>query len=291
MPLDVTPLPGQLIITDREFQQFRTLVRQHAGIALGDTKRQLVCSRLGRRLRHYGYTTFSQYYRHLMEDDPDGQELVRMINAITTNKTEFFREAHHFAFLRSVVLPGLAEANRGLQQEVVERQRAERLQAALFHIAQLATADIDESEFYVLDGADPLLPDPRSAWQPNGVHAPSRTVDTGAFAWSDHAWGGPRDGAGVLGGVVYELHVGTFTPEGTFDAAARHLDHLVRLGVDVVEVMPVAAFPSGHGWGYDGVGLYAVQDSYGGPEAFARFIDAELARWGEAVRRSGARLD
>ena len=113
MSLDVTPLPGQLIITDREFQQFRTLVRQHAGIALGDTKRQLVCSRLGRRLRHYGYTTFSQYYRHLMEDDPDGQELVRMINAITTNKTEFFREAHHFAFLRSVVLPGLAEANRG----------------------------------------------------------------------------------------------------------------------------------------------------------------------------------
>jgi chemotaxis protein methyltransferase CheR len=113
MSLDVTPLPGQLVITDREFQQFRALVRQHAGIALGDTKRQLVCSRLGRRLRHYGYTTFSQYYRHLMEEDPDGQELVRMINAITTNKTEFFRETHHFAFLRSVVLPGLAEANRG----------------------------------------------------------------------------------------------------------------------------------------------------------------------------------
>jgi chemotaxis protein methyltransferase CheR len=113
MSLDVTPLPGQLVITDREFQQFRALVRQHAGIALGDTKRQLVCSRLGRRLRHYGYTTFSQYYRHLMEEDPDGQELVRMINAITTNKTEFFREAHHFAFLRSVVLPGLAEAHRG----------------------------------------------------------------------------------------------------------------------------------------------------------------------------------
>jgi chemotaxis protein methyltransferase CheR len=113
MPLDVTPLPGQLGITDREFQQFRALVRQHAGIALGETKRQLVCSRLGRRLRHYGYTSFSQYYRHLMEEDPDGQELVRMINAITTNKTEFFREAHHFAFLRSVVLPALAESSRG----------------------------------------------------------------------------------------------------------------------------------------------------------------------------------
>jgi chemotaxis protein methyltransferase CheR len=112
MNLDVSPLPGQLVITDREFQQFRALVRKHAGIALGDTKRQLVCSRLGRRLRHYGYTTFSQYYKHLMEDDPGGQELVRMINAITTNKTEFFREAHHFAFLRSVVVPGLVSASQ-----------------------------------------------------------------------------------------------------------------------------------------------------------------------------------
>jgi maltooligosyltrehalose trehalohydrolase len=139
-----------------------------------------------------------------------------------------------------------------------------------------ATPAVDYA--FVLDGDDPPLPDPRSAWQPHGVHGPSRTVDPSAFAWTDAGWPGPRGGAGVLGGVVYELHVGTFTPEGTFDAAVAHLDHLVDLGVDVVEVMPVAAFPTDRGWGYDGVGLYAVQDCYGGPAAFARFVDACHAR-------------
>ncbi|MGL5909050.1 MAG: alpha-amylase family glycosyl hydrolase, partial [Phycicoccus sp.] len=131
---------------------------------------------------------------------------------------------------------------------------------------------------FVLDGAEPALPDPRSAWQPHGVHGPSRTVDPATFTWSDAAWPGPRDGTGLLGGVVYELHVGTFTPEGTFDAAAERLDHLVALGVDVVELLPVAAFPTDRGWGYDGVGLWAVQDSYGGPHALARFVDACHAR-------------
>jgi maltooligosyltrehalose trehalohydrolase len=127
---------------------------------------------------------------------------------------------------------------------------------------------------FVLDGEEPPLPDPRSGWQPYGVHGPSRTVDTAALPWTDAGWRGPRAGAGVLGSVVYELHVGTFTPQGTFDAAVGRLDHLVALGVDVVEVMPVAAFPTDRGWGYDGVGLYAVQDSYGGPEGFARLVDA-----------------
>lgn len=131
---------------------------------------------------------------------------------------------------------------------------------------------------FVLDGQEPPLPDPRSAWQPGSVHGPSRTLDPACFPWTDGAWPGPRGGAGCLGGVFYELHVGTFTPEGTFDAALARLDHLVALGVDVVEVMPVAAFPTDRGWGYDGVGLYAVQDSYGGPEAFARFVDACHAR-------------
>ncbi|QKE86155.1 malto-oligosyltrehalose trehalohydrolase [Arthrobacter sp. NEB 688] len=131
---------------------------------------------------------------------------------------------------------------------------------------------------FVLDGAEPALPDPRSAWQPGTVHGPSRTVDPASFPWTDAGWRGPREGAGVLGAVFYELHVGTFTPEGTFDAALARLDHLVALGVDVVEVMPVAAFPTDRGWGYDGVGLYAVQDAYGGPHAFARFVDACHAR-------------
>jgi maltooligosyltrehalose trehalohydrolase len=127
---------------------------------------------------------------------------------------------------------------------------------------------------FVLDGEDPALPDPRSAWQPHGVHGPSRTFDPSRFRWSDDGWRGPRFGAGILGSVVYELHIGTFTPEGTLDSALTRLDHLVDLGVDVVELMPVAAFSGRWGWGYDGVGLWAVHDGYGGPAALQRFVDA-----------------
>ena len=82
----------------------------------------------------------------------------------------------------------------------------------------------------------------------------------------------------LAGAVLYEMHVGTFTAEGTFDAAVAHLDHLVDLGIDVVEVMPVASFPGRHGWGYDGVATWAVHEPYGGPEAFQRFVDACHAR-------------
>jgi len=124
-----------------------------------------------------------------------------------------------------------------------------------------------------LDGGDPT-PDPRSAWQPHGVDAASRTFDASAHDWADGRWEGPRGGQGALGGVFYELHVGTFSSGGTFDAAIDHLEHLVALGVDVVEVMPVAAFPGRWGWGYDGVDLYAVHDPYGGPAGFQRFVDA-----------------
>ncbi len=127
---------------------------------------------------------------------------------------------------------------------------------------------------FVLDGAEPALPDPRSPWQPHGVHGPSRTFDEAAFAWTDGAWRGPQDGDGALGAVFYELHVGTFTSDGTLDAATAHLDHLQRLGVDVVELMPVAAFPGRRNWGYDGVALWAVDETYGGPAALQRFVDA-----------------
>lgn len=127
---------------------------------------------------------------------------------------------------------------------------------------------------FVIDGDDPPLPDPRGAWQPHGVHGPSRSFDASAHEWHDQEWRGVAAGAGVLGRVIYELHIGTFTDEGTFDAAIERLDHLVQLGVDVVEVMPVAAFPETWGWGYDGVSLYAVQHSYGGPAAFQRLVDA-----------------
>ncbi len=124
-----------------------------------------------------------------------------------------------------------------------------------------------------LDGGD-LRPDPRTMWQPHGVHGTSRVVDHSTFAWSDSNW----RGSALPGSVLYELNVATFTPEGTFDAAARRLGHLVDLGVDTVEVMPVAAFPGTHGWGYDGVHLFAVHDPYGGPVGFKRFIDACHAR-------------
>jgi maltooligosyltrehalose trehalohydrolase len=126
---------------------------------------------------------------------------------------------------------------------------------------------------FSVDGGPPR-PDPRSPWQPYGVHGPSRTFDAGRFDWTDEAWAG-RD---VRGAVVYELHVGTFTPRGTLDAAVERLDHLVDLGVDVVELMPVAAFPGVRGWGYDGVALYAVHEPYGGPAALQRFVDAAHAR-------------
>lgn len=116
----------------------------------------------------------------------------------------------------------------------------------------------------------PARPDPRSAWQPAGVHGPSRVLDTGRFAWTDDGWAG----LDVRGRVLYELHVGTFTRQGTLDAAADALPDLVALGVDVVELMPVAPFDGPRGWGYDGVGLYAVHEPYGGPEALQRFVDA-----------------
>jgi maltooligosyltrehalose trehalohydrolase len=135
---------------------------------------------------------------------------------------------------------------------------------------QLEVAEAGHGTDYAfsVDGSEPL-PDPRSPWQPDGVHGFSRVFDEDRFTWSDSDWAG-RD---VRGSVFYELHIGTFTPEGTLDAAAGHLDHLVELGVEVVSLMPVAAFPGRHGWGYDGVHLYAVHEPYGGPQALQRFVN------------------
>jgi maltooligosyltrehalose trehalohydrolase len=122
---------------------------------------------------------------------------------------------------------------------------------------------------FCLDGGDPL-PDPRSLRQPFGINGVSRVYDHCVFTWSDRGWrGGPLHGS-----VIYEMHVGTFTPEGTFDAAIEHLDHIAELGADAVELMPVAAFPGHHGWGYDGIHLWAVHEPYGGPDGLKRFVDA-----------------
>jgi maltooligosyltrehalose trehalohydrolase len=126
---------------------------------------------------------------------------------------------------------------------------------------------------FSLDGG-PMRPDPRSPWQPNGIDGPSRTVDHDEFEWTDRLW----KGRPLPGSVVYELHVGTFTPAGTFEAAIERLDYLVEVGVTTVELMPVAEFSGDRGWGYDGVDLYAPHHSYGGPEGLKRLVDACHAR-------------
>jgi maltooligosyltrehalose trehalohydrolase len=120
-----------------------------------------------------------------------------------------------------------------------------------------------------VDGGEPL-PDPRSLRQPSGPLGFSRTFDPASFEWSDASW----RGAPLPGAVVYELHVGTFTAEGTLDAAIARLPYLRDLGVTAVELMPLASFPGSHGWGYDGIGLFAVHEPYGGPAALQRFVDA-----------------
>jgi maltooligosyltrehalose trehalohydrolase len=122
---------------------------------------------------------------------------------------------------------------------------------------------------YLIDDADSPVSDPRSRRQPAGVHARSRTHQHHAFAWTDADWTGRQ----LAGSVIYELHIGTFTPEGTFEAALGKLDHLRQIGVDFVEVMPVNAFNGTHNWGYDGVLWSAVHEPYGGPEGYQRFVD------------------
>ncbi len=131
-----------------------------------------------------------------------------------------------------------------------------------------ATDTVVDYGYLIDDDPDPR-PDPRSRRQPDGVHGLSRR-DLTTYEWNDDSWTGRQ----LAGSVIYELHVGTFTPEGTLDAAARKLDHLLDIGVDFVEVMPVNAFNGTHNWGYDGVGWFAVHEEYGGPDAYQRFVDA-----------------
>ncbi|UFN46060.1 malto-oligosyltrehalose trehalohydrolase [Nocardioides okcheonensis] len=137
-----------------------------------------------------------------------------------------------------------------------------------------AAADHDYVDYgYLLDDDPDPRPDPRSRRQPGGVHELSRR-DRTTYEWQDAGWTGRQ----LAGSVVYELHVGTFTPGGTLDHAIERLDHLVDLGVDLVEVMPVNAFNGTHNWGYDGVAWFAVAEPYGGPDAYRRFVDACHAR-------------
>jgi maltooligosyltrehalose trehalohydrolase len=139
-----------------------------------------------------------------------------------------------------------------------------------------ASADVSADARYgfVLDEDPKVLPDPRSARQPDGVHERSQLWDASTVTWTDDAWAGRS----IEGAVIYELHIGTFTPVGTLESAIDRLDYLVELGVDFVELMPVNAYSGTHGWGYDGVLWYAVHEPYGGPDALAAFVDACHAR-------------
>jgi maltooligosyltrehalose trehalohydrolase len=127
--------------------------------------------------------------------------------------------------------------------------------------------------FYVLDGehgGGKERPDPVSRWQPQGVHGPSRVVDPRSFRWSDQKW----SGIPLKDFIIYELHIGTFTPEGTFESAIPRLAYLRDLGITAVEIMPVAEFPGNRNWGYDGASLYPPQSSYGGPVGLKKLVDA-----------------
>jgi maltooligosyltrehalose trehalohydrolase len=142
-------------------------------------------------------------------------------------------------------------------------------QARGWWAADVASAGHYSEYAFRVDGGEPI-PDPRSPWQPRGVDGPSRVYDQERYQWSDPGW----RGLALPGSALYELHVGTFTPEGTFDGAAARLDHLVELGVDGVELLPCNGFAGERGWGYDGVDLYAVHEPYGGPDGLKRFVDA-----------------
>jgi maltooligosyltrehalose trehalohydrolase len=122
---------------------------------------------------------------------------------------------------------------------------------------------------FSLDGG-PARPDPRSPYQPDGAEGWSCVVDHASFEWGDVRW----RGVPLPGAVLYELHVGTFTPTGTFTAAIERLPHLVELGIDAIELLPVAEFPGRRGWGYDGVDLYAPHHAFGGPDGLKRLVDA-----------------
>jgi maltooligosyltrehalose trehalohydrolase len=138
-----------------------------------------------------------------------------------------------------------------------------------YHRATIKNLEPCSEYFYRLD-AERDLPDPASRFQPQGVHGPSQIVDPNVFRWTDHNWKGTT----LERSIFYELHVGTYTPEGSFDAVIRHLPELAALGVTTIELMPVAQFPGPRNWGYDGVYLFAPQNTYGGPESLQRLVDA-----------------
>ncbi|HEU5413417.1 MAG TPA: malto-oligosyltrehalose trehalohydrolase [Candidatus Angelobacter sp.] len=168
--------------------------------------------------------------------------------------------------------PAAQQVTLRLMREGAEQDLAMKRDADGEHFSLAVHAHPGDRYFYIVDGNKPV-PDPVSRLLPEGVHGPSEIVNPQAFAWADDTW----RGLSLKDYIIYELHIGTFTPQGTLDAAADRLPYLKKLGITVIEFMPVAAFPGTRNWGYDGVSPYAVQASYGGPEALRRFVDAAHA--------------
>ncbi len=164
--------------------------------------------------------------------------------------------------------PAAKQVTLRLMQGAASRDLAMEREEDGYFVLQ-ADAHAGDRYFYIVDGGIPV-PDPVSRLLPEGVHGPTEIVDPRSFEWRDQQW----RGLGLEEYVIYELHTGTFTPHGTFDAAIEKLPYLKKLGISVIEIMPVAAFPGTRNWGYDGVSLYAVQASYGGPQGLKRLIDA-----------------
>ncbi len=152
---------------------------------------------------------------------------------------------------------------RGSAEFALQREEAG------YHASWVPEAKVNSLYGFQVDGKPQLLPDPASRFQPQGPTGPSQVIDPGQFPWSDTDW----RGVGREGQVIYEMHFGTFTPEGTYAAAAEQLGVLADLGVTVIEVMPLADFPGRFGWGYDGVCLFAPTRLYGSPDDLRRFID------------------
>jgi maltooligosyltrehalose trehalohydrolase len=188
--------------------------------------------------------------------------------------------AEHIAINRrlaigaEVVSPGRASVrvwapDRGRITVVIDGEPTPLAREPTGYFSAEAAAAAGARYGFRLDGEEKIYPDPASRFQPDGPHELSEIVDPSAYAWQDAAWPGlPSDGH-----VLYELHVGTFTREGTWQAAAARLPALVDLGVTIVQVMPVADFPGRFGWGYDGVGWFAPTRLYGRPDDFRRFVD------------------
>lgn len=165
-----------------------------------------------------------------------------------------------------VVLEGAPERESGAGNSSFElaRENDEGYFSALVEPAGAGTL-----YRFRLDSEGMLFPDPASRFQPDGPHGPSRVVDPDVFKWTDRKW----KGVGSRGQVVYEMHIGTFTRDGQWNSAAGELEELRRIGITVIEIMPVAEFPGRFGWGYDGVDLFAPCRLYGEPDDFRRFVD------------------